>query len=194
MSLGVRLTSDRGKYGLAASCTFVCHVVGHPWHVYDGVRRDPQALRGRVSSNAQGNRGRSGPISDGRTPEKQAPAHPAAATMPARNAGRAAPGKSAAGKSPRAFKPRIATHGTPAKQAPVHPAAAKAAASAKRKKRTQRTGVNSHTNTWKGAKCTVTNRPEGNARGTVAFSYAGTAFQTRAASAGNSSAAPMSSA
>ena len=43
--------------------------------------------------NAQGNRGRSGPISDGRTPEKQAPAHPADAAMHARNAGRAAPGQ-----------------------------------------------------------------------------------------------------
>ncbi|MDP9125995.1 MAG: hypothetical protein M3N82_15595, partial [Pseudomonadota bacterium] len=55
------------------------HVVGHPRHVYEGSGRGPLALRGRVSSNAQGNRGRSGPISDGRTPKKQAPAHPAAA-------------------------------------------------------------------------------------------------------------------
>ncbi len=68
----------RGRVGRGLFRRRLRHVVGHPRHVYEGAGRDRPTLRGRASSNAQGNRGRSGPISDGRTPEKQAPVHPVA--------------------------------------------------------------------------------------------------------------------
>jgi hypothetical protein len=74
----------RGEVGGGLFRRRLRHVVGHPRRVYEGPGRDALALRGRVSSNAQGNRGRPGPISDGRTPEKQAPAHLVASATPAR--------------------------------------------------------------------------------------------------------------
>ena len=74
----------RGRVGRGLFRRRLRHVVGHRCPVYEGSERDRQTSRGRVSPNAQGHRGRPGPMSDGRTPAKQAPAHLAARATSAR--------------------------------------------------------------------------------------------------------------
>jgi hypothetical protein len=67
-----------GRMGRGSNRRRLRHVVG----IGGTYTRVSGATRARCadesSSNAHGNRGRSGPISDGRTPERRAPAQPAA--------------------------------------------------------------------------------------------------------------------